>query len=77
MNRKQKIVLWIGIVVFVLMLLCPPATHTYEPYGDLRPIKVRRIDYAGLFARWLTVTVVTGGLIITFRDKKSKDDQKQ
>ena len=31
-----------------------------------------RVDTSQLFAQWLVVAVVTGGLIVTLADKKSK-----
>jgi hypothetical protein len=36
-----------------------------------------RLDTACLFMQWTLVAVITGGLMISFKDKKSKDEQKQ
>ncbi|HUV40775.1 MAG TPA: hypothetical protein VMW23_03180 [Sedimentisphaerales bacterium] len=95
MNRKQKIVLWIGIGLFVVMGLFPPwATKlsnnrqvnsgyaficTPPPIIELNttgkifgPFKScgAHIDISRLCLQWAMVSVVAGGLIITFKDKK-------
>jgi hypothetical protein len=36
MNRKQKISLWAGIIVFVAMGLFPPWYHTQDTWSDYR-----------------------------------------
>lgn len=103
MSTKQKICLWIGIAVIVLMGLFPPwlvEGHRVEYWSIFAPpyhyvnnvedlldkiaghqVQVREsrqrlpaeivTDY--LFAQWLMVAVITGGLIITFQDKRTKD----
>ena len=102
MNRKQKICLWLGIIVIVLMGLFPPwlveqrhiewwsifappsyLRHAYpydlldEVAGKPQPRYERSrlaaqiaTDY--LFAQWVMVAAITGGLIITFQEKKRK-----
>ena len=85
MNRTHLIILWIGIILIVLMGLFPPWTLILEgSVGTLgyafilsRPRKICNINTSLLFAQWIMVAVVTGGLIITFKDKKPKDEQKQ
>ena len=61
MNKKQKICLWAGIVIIVLMGIFSPWMHD------------GRIDASHLLVQWAMVATVTGGLIVTLNDKKSKD----
>lgn len=107
MNKKQKIVLWAGIAVFVLVGLNPrwktvsygtgkyiEPKSVYVPkdpnnrFADLlnQPTEIRITKtnfYWGpkntgrLFCYWTMIAVVTGGLLVTLKDKKPKDEQKQ
>lgn len=84
MNKKQKIILWIGIAFFVLLGLFPPSKSTPWARQETtqRPITLyhHSIDGSKLFAYWAMVAVVTSGLIVTFKDKKDtkpKDEQNQ
>ena len=89
MNRKQLIGLWVGIVVIVVMGLFPPWTaykgndgecymlHKFILFQPAEKNIPARIDIAHLFAQWIMVAVVTSGFIITFQDKRPKDEQKQ
>jgi len=48
--------------------------------GPFRRICYGRLDAPCLFTQWTLVAVITGGLIINFKDKKGKkprDEQKQ
>jgi hypothetical protein len=84
MNRKQKKCLWVGIAVFILMGLFPPwysyssirgyNSLIYHSYGYgflLIPPEGRSIDTHRLYVQWSMVGVVTGGLILTFGDRKA------
>ena len=89
MNWKQKICLWVGIVAFVLMgifppwVAAPPGGGNYVAGGYAFILFPRnqfgeshwlaRIDLGQLAAQWAMVAVVTAGLIVTFKDKKPKD----
>ncbi len=90
MNWKQMRIIWVGIVIILLMGLFPPklrATsdwlliggssgsiyYTFDGYG-LQFSSSGRIDIARLCVQWVIVGVITGGLIITLRDKKSRQD---
>jgi hypothetical protein len=79
MNRKQKICLWIGIAFFVLLGLFPPTKSTPWAIQETtqRPITRyhRSIDGSKLFAYLAMVAVITGGLIVTLKDKKPKDEK--
>ena len=63
MNKKQKIILWVGIAIFVFAGLY--ATDSYNP------------NIAILLIVWFMVVVVTAGLIYTLKDKKLLEGQKQ
>jgi len=85
-NRKQTIVMLIGIVVAVLMGLYPPwvfinernrmrvdggyALITEPPSFKL--LEDATIDFWRLGAQEFLVAVFTGGLIVTLRDKKDR-----
>ena len=86
MNKKQKIVLWIGIAVIVIMGIFPP--WVISGYSTGRPIAgsyslitsppkmgeayAKSIDLYRLGVQWVIVGVITGGLIYTFKDQKDK-----
>jgi len=98
MNKKQKVALWIGIIVIVLMGLNPPwviktgrtkmpkiwedkykVRQCYGPIGtapdSTSPDFVSgRICITILCVQWAMVGIVTGGLIITLKSRKAKDD---
>jgi len=83
-NKKQKIVLWIGIIIFVLVSLNPPRKSHRTPLRrrasfdgrDNAPIVVVTgagdIDGAKLLSSWSIIIVLTGGLIYTLKDKRGK-----
>lgn len=80
MNKKQKIVLWIGITLFVLMGLFPP--YSSSPQSTFAPsthydrlffdMGFEHVDSGTLFIQWAILGVITGGLICTLSDKKDK-----
>ena len=83
MSWIQKTFLWIGIAVIVAMGLFPPwvvGQSVLSPkdagyHFILNPPKARRPEFTGLntsrlVVQWAMVTVVTGGLLVTFKDKK-------
>jgi len=59
MNTKQKIVLWIGIVVFVLIGI-------YQ----LLEVPYHRPAVSQFHTLWIIVAVITAGLIVTLKDKR-------
>lgn len=81
MNKKQMIVLWIGIIIFVLVSLDPPLKSHRMPIRrtDDAPIVevigAGEVDGAKLLSRWSIIIVLTGGLIYTLKDKKPKDEK--
>jgi hypothetical protein len=73
-NRQQRICLWAGIVLFVLMGLFPPRVGPRRlgpRYTFLVTRTDRSIDMAHLAVQWILVAVVTGGLMLTFRRKEA------
>lgn len=79
MNKKQRIILWIGIIIVVLMGLFPPLHHT-ETRGGPGPFFLdydfllntrRELDFARLITQWIIISVLTAGAI--YSTKKSKD----
>ena len=77
MNRKQKIGLWAGIAVVVLMGIFPPYLSQLggipcdAGYDFLLSHQFNaEINTKRLVVQWVIVGVITGGLIATFHDKK-------
>ena len=80
MNRKQKIVLWTGIVVIVLMGLFPPVllegspdgaySNDHKDYIFITDPSNTHILWSNLFLQWILVSVVTGCLMYVLRDSK-------
>ena len=83
MNLKQKICLWIGIVIFVIMGIFPPwivAPTILQPkHGGyhfiLSPPEVKypecySLNTSLLLIQWAIVAAMIGGLFITFMGKK-------
>ena len=79
MNRKQKYCLFIGILLIVQMGLYPPSG------SPIYTMRYHHIDYhfilseyvvvlSNLIVQWVIVSAITGGLIVTFKDKKPKDE---
>lgn len=64
MNRKQLIVMWIGIVVFIFV-----GATTKTRYGRYSPPV---FDYSKLATRLLDTVIVTAALVYTLRDKNDK-----
>lgn len=88
MNRIQKNILVIGIIVIVLMAIYPPWTFTGyilssgfaipEQAGDYalitKPPGSCKIDLRRLGVQWAVVAIATGGLLVIFKDsRKTKE----
>jgi len=52
-------------------ILTPP-----QPKEDIAPYGII-LDIPRLCLQWVIIAIVTGGLIVTFKDKKTKDKQNQ
>ena len=81
MNKKQLIVMWVGIGIIVLMglfpplMLCAEGSKAFLDYGFIIPQlkgaeKVSLVDFTRLLTQWGIVSALTTGFIITFKDKK-------
>lgn len=86
MNRKQLIVMWYGIAIIILMLLFPPVEA--QKLDDTGEFVLHYFTYDFLFNRQyieftilvfqcVIVSIVTAGLIVTFKDKKPRDEEKE
>ena len=62
MNRKQLVFMWLGIAAICVLGWLGLYVEHFAYMG-----------YKGFFFRAFFVALVTGGLIVTFRDKKPKD----
>ena len=83
MNRKQQVVLWVGIAAFVLMGFFPPwhlsfqgivvadGYHFFTYHGPGRVIDMRR-----LAVQWAVLVAVVGGLLVAFRGSARRTEQK-
>ena len=73
MNRKQIICMWLGIAVFVFIGL--DAKHYGGVYLWLSGSRAGgKLILPNFIVLWICISVVTAGLIYTFRDKKDKTD---
>ena len=83
MNKRQRVVLWIGLGLLFATCLVPPwacgggvsggisAGHSTE-YGFLfiPPGSARSISFSALFVEWAAVVILTGGALFMLRDKR-------
>ena len=72
MNKKQKICMWVSICLFSLILIFPNSTTRKFSYGTYNaPRWKNSITRTKLC---LIVGAITGGLIVTLKDKKNKKE---
>ena len=74
MNKNQKIVLCIGMILFVLIGLFPDIGFSFEMptiIFQYYPVQFRQTAFK-LLIIWIMITVVTSGLIVLLKDKKTK-----
>ena len=76
MNKKQKIVLRVGIVIVVLMGVFPPVNDDVYVENNFL-FTEGAVLLSNLFLQWFMVSIIAGGLIYFLRDKKPKDEQKE
>ena len=71
LNRKQKIVLAIGIIFLIILVITTPR---YKEVGESRARyyseEGKQLDLGEAFLRVVVVVLVTGGLIMLLRDSK-------
>lgn len=85
-NKRQKNIIIIGLIVFGIMCLFPPwVVFDYNRIRNIRldagysfifwPPTIGRltatIDIVRLFVQWICVGVVTGGITFLLKDAKS------
>ena len=89
MNRKQKVCLWVGVAVIVLIGLFPPSKLACPRFkgpwlwwekamilvlhNSIYNLRMQYVKLLNLFAEWSIVALAAGGLIYTCRDKKIED----
>jgi len=77
LNKKQKIVLWIGGVILIFSTLFPP----FYKWGRYRSLSygcefhelfnpAGKINFNVLFLEWFIIAVITVGLFIAFETRK-------
>lgn len=67
MNKIQLLIMWVGIALFLLLLIFPPHEPSWLYSG--RMVVNEELQRTFLIA----IPLVAGGLIITFRDKNIAD----
>ncbi|MBN1972546.1 MAG: hypothetical protein JW787_02835 [Sedimentisphaerales bacterium] len=78
MNKKQKVILFIGIIIFVIMGIYPPWVLNrssgieagYWAFINDPPRTAKFIDLYRLGVQWFMVAVVIGSLLVILKDKK-------
>lgn len=71
LNRKQKIVLAIGIIFLIILVITTPR---YQEMGESRTRyyseEGKQLDLGEAYLRVVVVVMVTGGLIVLLRNSK-------
>jgi hypothetical protein len=70
MNKRQRVVIWAGLAVFVLMALFPPVNlggWVYPIYAFIGSSYVSVLDYKRLLMQWTVVVVAVGTLFWVFK----------
>lgn len=70
MKKRQKICLWLGIIIFVLIGLFPPNTIRDGWPWFIFELRGHTICYSKLMVQWILVVVITSSLIYALRDKQ-------
>lgn len=71
MNKKQKIVLVVGLIVLIILIVTTPRFYMAgeiprRVYGE----SGAQLDLGEAFLRLVIVVLVTGGLIVLLRESK-------
>ena len=88
MNRKQKVCLWVGVAVIVLIGLFPPSKLACPKFSgpwlwwekamilvlhnSIYNLRIRYVKLLNLFVEWSIVALAAGGLIYARRDRKTE-----
>jgi len=78
MNKKQKIIMWFGITIFVLMGLFPPQSARWGDvyYDFLLSTDTSDLALAHLTIQWIIVSVLTVGAIYSTKGSKNVSSEK-
>ncbi len=81
MNKRQKTLLWCGVIIILIMGLYPPwyaknGTYRYSYGYDFISDIEGRIDVTRLVLQWLIVTIATTGLFFASGRTMSKNAKK-
>jgi len=84
MNLIQKLILLLGIGAIVLMGIYPPwivelstGQHSAARYALItKPASLTTIDAKRLVVQWAMIAIVTGGLLVIFKDSKKGREMK-
>jgi hypothetical protein len=66
MNKKQTVVMWIGVVIFVFFDLILAMTMLTDEYAARGPLIILLMN----------TVIITVAMIYTLRDKKQRGDKK-
>jgi len=80
MNKKQKIALWLGIIIIVAMGTFPPWVISIQGAIQQRgydfilipPEEYCHINTSRLYVQWIMVVLITGGLLITIKSPRRR-----
>lgn len=75
MTRKQRIILTVGLAVFVVSAIFPPwrdYSGKFGPYALLTHAGDERLDIHRLLVEWIIIVAVAGGLMLLTTKGKSE-----
>jgi hypothetical protein len=81
MNLKQKIALWAGVAVFVVLSLWPPSLYvqgegvSWMEFNFIRSNSTNEVLIANLIAEWGAVAAITIAAVYTLRDEDEDEDE--
>ena len=72
MNKKQMIILWIGIAIFTFFAVCSNVDSSRRMLGQPEGWGWMQ-NFAVLIVRWAVLSVITAGAIYSLKDSKDKN----
>jgi hypothetical protein len=76
MNKKQRRVLFIAIILFIIVLMCKPTINWKAPKTEQDKIRIQQvrtqIDRIFIFYIPFSILIISGLMIYTLRDKNKK-----
>jgi hypothetical protein len=74
MNKKQRRVLFIAIILFIVVLMCYPTINWKTPKTEQDKIRIQQVrtqtDRIFIFYIPASFLIISGFIIYTLRDKK-------